>query len=429
MDLHAPPSLLSSVHRLLADERRRQATDRDLLQAFAQRNENDAFTELLRRHGPMVLHLALHLLHHQQDAEDVFQATFLTLARQARSLRSESSVAAWLHRVAWRLAVRSRAAAKRRTAGVSRLLASRQPADAGRSSDPADEISLRESQELLHQELAALPEHLRLPLVLCYLQGRTRDEAARRLGWSLATLIRRLEQGRKLLHARLSRRGVTLPALLSAALFAAAEVPASLAASTLGLATSSLAGSASVPASVAALMTKAIWSVKVKAAWGLVLMLSACAGAGAWVYHGQSVEPAAPPEARPASSPPAAFVCEKPSEPGHDLFGDPLPAGAVARLGSVRMRHAHPISGVVFSRDGKSILASDFNSGVHVWDVAEGKESRRFFTDDYRCEHLALSPDGRTLAVALGDGSIRLCDPRSGREFASLPVNGCGNVA
>jgi WD40 repeat protein len=108
-------------------------------------------------------------------------------------------------------------------------------------------------------------------------------------------------------------------------------------------------------------------------------------------------------------------------QPSLDLHGDPLPEGALARLGTMRMRHAHPISGAVFSRDGKSILASDFYSGVHVWDVAEGKEVRRFFTNDWYCHRLALSPDGRTLAVALGDLSVRLCDPRSGHEFGSLP--------
>jgi hypothetical protein len=89
----SPSSLQTSLHRLLAEERRRQAGDRDLLQAFTRYQEADAFTELLRRHGPMVMRLALHLLHQQQDAEDVFQAVFLTLARKAGSLRNQSSVA------------------------------------------------------------------------------------------------------------------------------------------------------------------------------------------------------------------------------------------------------------------------------------------------------------------------------------------------
>jgi WD40 repeat protein len=104
-----------------------------------------------------------------------------------------------------------------------------------------------------------------------------------------------------------------------------------------------------------------------------------------------------------------------------DLHGDPLPEGALARLGTVRLRHGHPISGAVFAGDGKSVLVSDYYSGVHVWDVAEGKEVRRFYRDDYHCHCLGLSPDGRTLAVALGNLTIRLCDPRTGREYGSLP--------
>ncbi|HEY7154906.1 MAG TPA: WD40 repeat domain-containing protein [Gemmataceae bacterium] len=119
----------------------------------------------------------------------------------------------------------------------------------------------------------------------------------------------------------------------------------------------------------------------------------------------------------------------KRKQPRLDWHGDPLPEGAIARLGTVRMRHAHPISGAVFSRDGKSIIASDISSGVHVRDVAEGKEVWRFFTTDWYCHRLALSPDGRTLAVVLGDLSVRLCDPRSGREIARNSYISAGAIA
>jgi RNA polymerase sigma factor (sigma-70 family) len=145
----SPSSLVGPLRRLVAEERRRQTDDRALLQAFEQQGDGAAFAELLQRHGPMVLRLALHLLRHRQDAEDVFQAAFLTLARQAHALRGESSVAAWLHRVAWRLAVPSRKASARRCT----CLAPPPP----EQRDPAAEISLRETQEILHQELAALP--------------------------------------------------------------------------------------------------------------------------------------------------------------------------------------------------------------------------------------------------------------------------------
>jgi RNA polymerase sigma factor (sigma-70 family) len=418
MDPHRPPSLLAPVHRLLAEERRRQAADRDLLQAFAQRGENDAFAELLRRHGPMVLHLALHLLHHRQDAEDVFQATFLTLARKAHSLRKESSVAAWLHRVAWRLAMRSRAGSHRRNRPLPYSLPSEQRS-------PTDEISLREAQELLHQELAALPEHLRLPLVLCYLQGRTRDEAARRLGWSLGTLKRRLEQGRKRLHVRLSRRGATLPAVLSAMLLASAEVPASLAESTLGLAASTLAGSASLPASVALLLAEASSSVKMKAVWGMVLMLGACACAGAWIYHEQGSEPVEPPDARSTNNQPSAEKGEKAPGPARDRFGDPLPPGALARMGTVRFRHGGIINSISFSPDDRILVTAGSERPVRLWDVATGREIRR------RAGHedmgdwgsgawVAYSPDGKTLAVGNEEGMVILWDAAKGKELRKL---------
>lgn len=104
-----------------------------------------------------------------------------------------------------------------------------------------------------------------------------------------------------------------------------------------------------------------------------------------------------------------------------DSYGDPLPEGAIARLGTVRMRHGHIISGLEFSGDGKSIIASDYYSGVHVWDVAEGKEVGRFFSNDYYCHRLAISPDGKTLAVASGNLTIWLVDPTTGRQLGALP--------
>lgn len=106
--------------------------------------------------------------------------------------------------------------------------------------------------------------------------------------------------------------------------------------------------------------------------------------------------------------------------PRVDQYGDPLPERAIARLGTVRMRHGALISGVAFSGDGKTIFSSDRDSGVHVWDAAEGTEVRRIYANQY-CHDLAASPDGKTLAVALGDLSIRLCDPATGRELGALP--------
>ncbi len=419
MNPHAPSSLFAPVCRLLADERRRQAADSDLLRAFAQQSDNDAFTELLRRHGPMVLHLALHLLNHRQDAEDVFQVVFLTLARQARSLRNESSVAAWMHRVAWRLAVRCRAkrrAARRKPTGEE-LTGGLMP-----RRSPEEEISLREAQALLHQELAALPECLRQPLVLCYLQGRTRDEAAHQLGWSLGTLKRRLEQGRKLLHARLSRRGLTLATVLSTMLIGSEQVPASLAKATLNLATSALTGSASLSGSVALLLAEMSRSVKVKAFWGLVLMLGACAGASAWVYRGNAENPIVAEKASTPGHPPVAAKIDKTVEPARDRFGDPLPAGAVARLGTVRLRHGDYMHSIRYAPDGKTLISLG-RDGIHVWDVATGKLGRHFGAGVLP-RSLDLSSDGRRAALSrfhegIG-GPVEVWDVATGKLLHKL---------
>ena len=151
---------------------------------------------------------------------------------------------------------------------------------------------------------------------------------------------------------------------------------------------------------------------KMKTAIVLLLILAAGMGFG---ILGQRTPAQRQQETKPADAE------SKKKPPRLDLQGDPLPEGALARLGTVRMRHAHLISGAEFSSDAKSIIVSDYDSGVHVWDVAEGKELRRFYENDYACHRLALSPDGKTLAVALGNLSIRLCDPTSGREFGSLP--------
>lgn len=413
MTPHTPPVLLAPLRRLLADERRRHASDRELLQSYLHENDADAFAELLRRHGPMVLRTALHLLHHRQDAEDVYQAVFLTLARQAHSLRNESSVAAWLHRVAWRVALRSRAASARRPRSL-------EGSPSAEASDPAEEISLRESQLLLHQELAALPEQLRLPLVLCYLQGQTRDEAALRLGWSLGTLKRRLERGRKLLHVRLSRRGLSLSAFLATTLLTSAEVSAALAANMLRLAAT---GGAS--ASVAALLAKGVLSAKLKALGALVLVLAAIAGTGGWVYRGQAGDPATPLQALPANRLRVAPLNMDILHPRLERFGDPLPAGAVARLGTMRLRHGDAIQFVSFAPDGKTIISTG-DDGTRVWDAATGRQLRRFGQRVFR-PSVALSADGRRLALTARDsrvgGPIELWDVQTGKLLHQLGMD------
>src|SRR5262249_10853244 len=143
------------------------------------------------------------VLPHTHDAEDVFQATFLLLARKAGSIRKGGSVGSWLYGVAHRLALKVRLQqARRQSRG-------RRAADMRRSK-PTGEISLSEVQAALDAALGELPEIYRAALVLCYLEGKTHEEAARHLGCPLATVRTRVARGRKLLRARLANQGLTL---------------------------------------------------------------------------------------------------------------------------------------------------------------------------------------------------------------------------
>jgi RNA polymerase sigma factor (sigma-70 family) len=196
-------SVLGVIRRLADKCCAEHATDHDLLRRFVERRDEDAFTALLRRHGRMVLGVGLRLLHRRQDAEDVCQATFLILAQKAGTVRWRDSVANWLYGVGYRLALNARNAARRRSAR-ERDVRPKPPSDA------MAEITLRDLQAALDEELARLPAKYRAPLILCCLEGKTRDEAAQCLGVSLAAVKSRLEEGRELLRRRLARRGLAL---------------------------------------------------------------------------------------------------------------------------------------------------------------------------------------------------------------------------
>ena len=164
--------------------------DGELLHRFVAHGDQAAFAALVERHGPMVLGLCRRVLRSAHDAEDACQAAFLVLARKAASIRKTDALAGWLHGVAYHAAAKLRRAESRREARE----AARQNVAQG---DAATEASWREVRAALDEELARLPQRYRAPLVLCYLEGKTRDEAARMLGWSEGTFRGRLERGRR----------------------------------------------------------------------------------------------------------------------------------------------------------------------------------------------------------------------------------------
>jgi RNA polymerase sigma factor (sigma-70 family) len=184
-------------------------SDRELLRHFAESNDQAAFAALVRRHAAMVLGACRRALPNWQDAEDACQATFLVLARKAASTRWQPSVANWLFATARNVARNARVAERRRARREAR-------AAVHEAVQPVDRMTGRELLAALDEELEKLPPRYREPLVLCYLEGLTRDEAAARLGAPAATLKTRLERGRKRLGDALTSRGCALGAGLLA---------------------------------------------------------------------------------------------------------------------------------------------------------------------------------------------------------------------
>lgn len=179
-------------------------TDRDLLARFVRTRDEDAFAEIVRRHGPMVLAACRRVTGRAHDAEDAFQAAFLVLARRAGDLTRPELLANWLYGVACRTALDARAA--RRRAEDRTVSAAPEPV----SPDPPDDTA--ELRRVIDEELAKLPDKYRSAVVLCDLEGLPRAAAAQQLGIPEGTLSSRLNQARKLLAGRLTRRGVTAPA-------------------------------------------------------------------------------------------------------------------------------------------------------------------------------------------------------------------------
>lgn len=196
-----------------------ERSDTELLQRFVRLEENAAFTVLVQRHGPLVLGVCQRILQHAHDAEDAFQATFLILARKAHTIHGHQSLASWLYKVAFRLALRLRARQARRQAGERQMWDRSAPA----VSEPQD----WELQLLLTQEVHNLPEKYRAAVVLCYLQGCTNEEAARRLNCPTGTVKIRLLRAREMLRKRLLRQGIglTVVAVLSSWAEAAPAAP------------------------------------------------------------------------------------------------------------------------------------------------------------------------------------------------------------
>ena len=451
----------------LLDERSGlDVSDGELLERFVAVRDEAAFALLVQRHGPLVFGTCRRLLRDVHLAEDAFQATFLVLLRRAGSLERRP-LGGWLHGVATRIALRARARDQRRRTrepavdGVADL-----PEPAGATAPSGG--GWRELRTVLDEEMQHLPDRYRQPLVLCYLQGKTHEQAAQELGWPSGSMSRHLARGRWLLQQRLARRGVTgSAALLGVALSdaAAATLPPRLSRQLVQIGLAVAAGRALhevVSAEATALVEGAVQAMHmnklhVGAALGLLIGLTTTAGAMFCVPPAAVTPPTAllaavrgddtpPPPARPAKvtlahdtavqlavlSPDGALVAT--------FAGTTIRLWDAVRGTEIRRRELEApgqVGRLVFAPDSKSLawtqtgpLGGPNPDRICTWDVAADKMVRTFETGPpslFMLNALTFAPDGKLLACGVGDAGVQLWDVALEKVREQLPWRGvCG---
>jgi RNA polymerase sigma factor (sigma-70 family) len=229
-----------------------EPSDSHLLQRFVADQDEVAIETLVRRHGPMVLRVCQRILQQTAEAEDAFQATFIILVRKAGTIVRRESVGGWLYQVAYRTALKARSRSARRL--VHERPVAEFPTEADRGWEADSDACRWDLRSVLDEELNRLPEKYRSPLVLCYLEGKTNQEAARQLGWSMGTVAGRLSRARDVLRSRLARRGLVVSGAAFGSLLAEQSAPAavssSLIAATVGSLHAPATGSAAALAEV-----------------------------------------------------------------------------------------------------------------------------------------------------------------------------------
>lgn len=418
MSLSSGRRILSRIRSLVRPNQEGPVADSVLLARFAEQNDESAFAQLMELHGGLVWGVCQRVLGHCADAEDAFQATFVVLARKAAAISKRNSVRSWLHGVAYRVsrkALQTQAIRRIREAAVTVA----EPATTN------DEPTWKEVRQVLDEELLRLPEKYRLPLLLCYLEGKTQDEAARQLGWSAGVVRGRLDRGRERLRKRLVRRGIGLGAVLAATLaaqcVAQAAVPMRLQEATLqATMLQATEKAALVSASVAALSEEVFRSTltaKIRLA-GVLLFSCLIIAVGTLLVampRGDQMEAVAPPAPPAPETPPAP----RQAEPRLDSHGDPLPASAVARFGTMRLRGSK-ILPLGFSADSRTLISTSNDALVQFWEADTGKLLRSIQAKEDSSRCVALSPDGKFLACGSNDGSVELIETRDGKSVSRM---------
>jgi RNA polymerase sigma factor (sigma-70 family) len=409
--------MLQHIHQLAGPAEGEAQTDALLLERLARQRDQGAFETLLGRHGPLVWRVCCRVLSRSHDAEEAFQNTFLVLFQRAGSIRKADSLPSWLHGVAYRVASRMRQ-------HIVRPLPHEGGSARQTPASPDREAVCRELGEAVERELNCLPDKYRQPLVLCYWEGLTNEEAALRLGWACGTVKTRLARGRRLLHERLAGKGIVLPAGLMVTLLAPAGVRAVV---PLALLQPTRTATQSGPAVARALALAAggargLAPGQVKV--GLLLLLTGVLAAAAAVLPAP-VKPTARAELRRVA--PLLTARQR-----LDLHGDPLPQGALARLGTIRLRHGDRVTCLAFSPDGNNLASGGYDQAVAIWDADTGKELARLTGHRTGIEAVAFSPDGKFLASGGGgpvgrggeDHIIRVWDVGARKQVAGFGPGG-----
>ncbi|OWK37858.1 sigma-70 family RNA polymerase sigma factor [Fimbriiglobus ruber] len=352
-------------------------SDLELLSQFVRDRDEAAFAAIVDRHGPMVLGVARRVLRDPDAADDVFQATFLALARSASAIHRSGGLPAWLHRTAVRAAVKHARARRPDSLVID------PPAP---TADPLDTLTARELLAAVDDEIRRLPAPLRSAVVTCGLEGRSQDEAARLLGWTPGQVRGRLERGRRRLQDRLARRGLALAAGGVLLLAPAPIVTAGLRDAAVLVATGRATASRVVVALAAAAVgrTVPVYTVAI-----LLLGLAAVGLTG--LIPGRLPHPT-----EHVSAPPIESVVE----PDEVL----LPDGAIRRFGTARFRIGD--GPIAVTPDGASVVSVSPAGAVRVLDSATGRvtaeyllpmPAKAFYTDS----HALLSADGSTAVTSV----------------------------
>jgi RNA polymerase sigma factor (sigma-70 family) len=349
-------------------------TDGQLLEAFVTRRDEVAFEALVRRHGPMVLGVCRRVLGNSHDPEDAFQAAFLVLARKAAAVVPPDLVGHWLYGVAYRTALRARTLAAQRNQRERQV---RQMPE--REDLPKETWS--DLQPLLDHELSRLPEKYRVPLVLCELEGKSKQEVARHLDLPEGTVSSRLARAREVLRRRLTQRGLalTIGAVTSALTGpeASAAVPVPLVLTTVKAAAQFAAGGVAgkvVPASIAALTEGVLQSMlltKLKMGAALLLALGTLAlGVGVMVNHVLARPPAAirSEDARQNGDEPGRVSAQGRDNKKRDVVSDPQPKDRDRKeeAPTRRFRAEETITKSFKTKGSSRLEAETFNGSIEV---------------------------------------------------------------